>query len=117
MKSWAIAFALLGSGCMTSSYNSARLPSAEVKTERAEFYLYGLVGEKTVDLTSLCPQGVANFRQQFELNDVFMQIITCGIYCPMTIEVHCAGGSTYQVTPQPMASRALVVPMTGSPLR
>ena len=117
MKTWVFALALLGSGCMTSSYNSARLPSAEVKSERAEFYLYGLVGEKTVDLAALCPGGVANFRQQFALNDVFMQIITCGIYCPMTIEVHCAGGSSYQVMPQPMASRARVVPMTGSPLR
>jgi hypothetical protein len=117
MRYWAIAGMLLSTGCMTASFTSGKLPAPEVKTERGEFYLYGLVGEKTVDLSALCPGGVASFHEQLTLSDVLLQVVTCGIYCPTTIEVRCASGTSYQLAPQATADRTLVIPMTGSPRR
>ncbi len=109
MRHAALALALCASGCMTSTYQTGRPASSVVRTEQAEFYLWGLVGEKTVDLRALCPEGVASFKDLFSPTDAVLQLVTCGIYCPLTIEVHCAGGPAYQVTPQPGQHVATVV--------
>ena len=100
MRAQLLGLALVSSGCMTSTYQSARPAASEVKTEHGEFYLWGLVGEKPVDFRQLCPDGVAHFREMFSSTNVVMQVITCGIYAPTTIEVQCASGAGYQLTPQ-----------------
>ena len=64
-----------------SSQEPVRLPQ--------HFFLFGLIGESTIDLRKECPNGIASFGDRATpLNWVF-SIVTLGLYTPRTVMIEC----------------------------
>jgi len=80
------------SGCLTVRYNTDAPPSGVRHEERADFFLWGLVGEKAVSLETMCPQGVSRWYNEATFLNGFLYVITLGIYAPRTIVVECGSG-------------------------
>ncbi len=96
---WALAIAVAASGCYKNTYMTTKPQGGAIHTQKAVFFLWGLVGEENVDLKSICPQGVAWFQNRMEPVDWVLGCLTCGIYQPLTVEVRCASGSAYLAVP------------------
>ena len=94
-----IAAALMLGGCYTVRYTYGKNPDGAHHEEGATFFLWGLVGEKMLNLDTICPQGVARWQNQATFLDGFLSVITLGIYEPRTITVECAAGRAYRLTP------------------
>lgn len=92
---------LLLSGCMKNTYMTGRSYGGGAYTQKAHFFLYGLIGEKTVDLNQVCPDGTAWFQNRRTFGDGLVSCITCSIYTPVTIEVRCASGAAWLAVPDP----------------
>ena len=88
------------SGCFTVRYNTDAAAGGTHHEERADFFLWGLVGEKAVSLDTICPQGVSRWYNEATFLNGFLYVITLGIYAPRTIVVECAGGKAFRMTPQ-----------------
>lgn len=88
------------SGCVTARYYTDSQPGGAHHEEGADFFLWGLVGEKEVNLDAICPQGVSRWYNQATFLNGFLQFITLGIYAPRTIVVECSGGKAYRMTPE-----------------
>lgn len=91
-----LALALAASAC-TSHHIHYKNPTvaqaSETKSAKQSFYLWGLVGGKEVDLQQLCPNGVAGIDSKSSGGDAILTWLTGGIYSPMSVDVHCAGGA------------------------
>src|SRR5690242_1545069 len=88
----AIAVAALAmSGCYTVSYQTNATPGGPRLEDHANYFFWGLVGDKTVNLAQMCPQGVARWYNQATFVDGLLSAITLGLYAPRTIVVECAG--------------------------
>ena len=99
--------ALVGvTGCYNVSYQTRAAGSGQYKEDRGDFFLWGLVGDKTVDLKALCPQGVSRWKSQQTFVDGLLGVITLGIYIPRHVTVECAGGAAYRLD-QDAAGRIL----------
>lgn len=97
-----LAVAALGStGCMKNTYTTGQSYGGGIYTQKASFFLWGLVGEKTVDLNQVCPSGAAWFQNRTSFGDSAVGCITCGLYQPVTLEVRCASGQGYLAVPDP----------------
>lgn len=90
-----------GTGCMKNTYMTGKAMGGGVYTQKASFFLWGLVGEKTVDLNQVCPGGAAWFQNRRTFGDGLVGCITCGLYQPVTLEVRCASGQSYLAVPDP----------------
>ena len=105
-----IALALAGaSGCATYKihYKNARPPGGDVREQKQAFFLWGLAGGEDVDLDALCPTGVAQIHSKKSVGDQLLSLITVGLYTPMSVEVHCAGGTARKIegrAPAPLAA-------------
>ena len=73
--------------------NPTASSSGETKSAKQSFFLWGLVGGKEVDLQQMCPNGVAGIDSRSSGGDAIMTALTGGIYSPMSVDVHCAGGA------------------------
>ena len=91
--------AMTSTGCLKNTYVTNLPMGGGIYTQKAPFYLWGLVGEKTVDLRQVCPNGVTWFQNRQQFGDGLLSLITLGIYDPITIEVRCAGGQSYLAIP------------------
>ncbi len=85
------------SSCYTVSYQTQKPGSGTYREERGDFFLWGLVGEKTVDLKALCPDGPSRWRSQTTFVDALLGIVTLGIYIPRHVTVECASGTAWDV--------------------
>ncbi len=95
------ALALWGSGCMKNTYVTTKPSGGGTYTQKASFFINGLIGEKTVDLNQVCPQGVSWFQNRKTIGDSVVGCLTCALYTPLTIEVRCAGGGAFLAVPDP----------------
>ena len=86
----AAAFAI--SGCMVTTYNTGLPAGGEVKKDGGSFYLRGLIGEKDLNLSELCPNGISTWKQFSGFGDIVFTACTFGLYSPSSIEVTCSGG-------------------------
>jgi hypothetical protein len=105
-------------GCLTTTYNTGLPAGGEVKKDSASFYIAGWLGQKDLNLSELCPNGVSTWKQFAGVGDAVFSICTCGIYTPMSVEVTCsnAGGAktSYLLTPDSKSHRTLVQPLPSS---
>jgi hypothetical protein len=82
---------LLASGCHNVTYIAkSRAPSAVQVEEDMNFFFWGLGGTGEVHTEKMCPTGVSKINTREEPLDVFLTIITLGIYSPRTAIVTCA---------------------------
>lgn len=92
------AAALLGlTGCYTISYQTKAAGNGQYREDRGDFFLWGLVGDKTIDMKAICPQGVSRWKSQQTFVDGLLGFITLGIYIPRHVTVECAGGAAFRV--------------------
>lgn len=66
------------------------MPSLPAHEVREHFFVLGLVGEKTLDLASQCPKGVASLSEQLTPVDFLFSLCSVGIYTPKTVTYRCA---------------------------
>jgi hypothetical protein len=100
---------LLLSGCFTVSYQTKLAPGGEYKEDRGDFFLWGLVGDKEINLKSLCPAGVSRWKSQQTFVDGLLGIVTLGIYTPRHITVECTGGKAYDLETDGSGQRVAAV--------
>lgn len=105
--------ASLLTGCVTTTFKTGLPGGGAKKEERGTYFLYGLVGDKTLNLSELCPEGVSSFKDYFSAVDGILSCVTCGIYTPKSIEVECAGSArvSYTLTPDLENNRTWVAPV------
>lgn len=101
-------------GCMKHSYSTGAPPGGTVHTQQAKFYVAGLVGDNTIDLSKLCPNGVAKVQNRLEVKDYCLTACTFSLYAPLTVEVECAGGGAYLLTPDEAEGRTAVAPLASA---
>ena len=95
---------LATTGCVTTTFNTG-LPGGGTKhTETATYFISGLSGDKTINLSEICPEGVASWKDYLTFVDGLLTCVTCYIYAPKTIEVECVGQAgapktAYRLTP------------------
>lgn len=81
-------------GCSTVTVNPAgtqKIASQPTYEEVKPFYMWGLVGEHTVDVTVVCgDKQVQQMQTQQTFVDGLLGGLTLGIYAPRTAKVWCA---------------------------
>lgn len=84
--------ALALAGCHVVRYDTGRPASQQVVTVPLNFFLWGIVGDRVVDLDAACPDGAARWQNQATAGDAFIDVITVGIWSPRTVKIQCAEG-------------------------
>ena len=91
--------------CMKTTYTTGAPEGGQVHTVKQKYFINGLVGgDEAINLDKLCPNGVAWFQSRMEFMDACLTGCTGSIYSPRTVEVKCAGGSSWNLTPVPEAN-------------
>lgn len=86
----AVAVLVTLAGCVTVSYRTERPGSGEYRDIRADFFLWGLAGETTVDMLKVCPGGVSRWRSRQTFGDGLIALGTAGLYMRRHITLECA---------------------------
>jgi hypothetical protein len=92
----AAALTLATTACATHNIhykNPTVTASAETKSAKQSFFLYGMAGGSEVDLAKLCPSGVAGIDSKKSVADQLLTTFTLGLYSPMSVDVTCAAGT------------------------
>ena len=94
-RSWLLLLLLLPllplAGCYHATVETGRPPSGVV-VERpwAHSFIAGLVPPATVEAAGRCPDGIARVDTELSFLNLFVGVMTSGIYTPMSIRVQCA---------------------------
>jgi hypothetical protein len=85
---------LASTGCFHGTIETGATPSTEVISKKwASGWVWGLVPPSTIETAAKCPHGVAKVETQLSFLNQLVDLLTIGIYTPMTIEVTCAASS------------------------
>lgn len=92
-------FAITASGCYKATFMSnPSVVRGQDYDQWNSFFLWGLVGEETLDVRQFCGGGqVAQVRTGANVLTGLVSVVTLGIYAPRMAYVWCAAGVT--VTP------------------
>lgn len=97
-KAFAVAVLLttgLTVGCYHAVIETGRPPSPQtIRIEWAHSFIAGLVPPNVVNAAKKCPSGVARVETEHSFLNMVANVVTGGIYSPMTIIVTCAAGSS-----------------------
>lgn len=98
---------LASAGCYHATIETGRSQSGTmVERKWAHGFLYGLVPPSTVETASTCPNGIAKVETQLSFLNQIANILTLGIYTPMTIQVWCAAPGSDDADAQMLSVRA-----------
>jgi hypothetical protein len=87
-------------GCYHATVETGRAPSGQtIENAWAHSFIAGLVPPSTVNTASQCPEGVARVSTQLSFLNMLANVVTFGIYSPMTITVHCATAGSAAMSP------------------
>lgn len=82
-------------GCYHATVDTGRPPGGQtIEKPWAHSFIAGLVPPSAVETASRCPNGVARVDTQLSFLNMLANLVTLGIYSPMTITVQCAGGGS-----------------------
>lgn len=101
-------------GCYKNTIATGLQPGAS-SDHKAKFYIFGLVGEADFDLDNICPSGISKIVESQEVPDVLLSCITCSIYTPVSVKITCASGTAWNLVPDEVNNRTLVVAVDSSP--
>jgi len=74
--------------------NQPKLSSSPTYQESKPYFLWGLVGEHTIDVQEVCGgRECVQMQSQYTFLDGFLSFLTIGLYSPKTAKVWCEGGS------------------------
>jgi len=94
---------LILAACYHATIETGLPASAQViEKSFASGWIYGLVPPSPVKAMSQCPNGVSKVETQLSFVNQLVNVITLGIYTPMSIKVTCAssGRSSVPGTPE-----------------
>jgi hypothetical protein len=84
---------LFGGACYHTTIETGAAPSTQViEKEWAASWIGGLVPPDPVETAGKCPNGVARVETQHSFLNMVANVLTFGIYTPMTITVTCGTG-------------------------
>jgi hypothetical protein len=84
---------LFSGACYHATIETGAAPTAQViEKEWAPSWLYGLVPPDPVETAAKCPTGVSKVETQHSFLNMVANVLTFGIYTPMTITVTCGTG-------------------------
>ena len=85
--------ALLFSGCAAITITDQGQPDHTYRPhyeESKHFFLWGLIGDHSVDVTKICRRTpVVQMQSKFRARDVAFAALTLGLYLPRTARVWC----------------------------
>ncbi len=92
-KLLALPILVLFLGCSTVTVTpegSRKRSDAPTHEERLNYFLWGLVGEPTVDVRAMCQdRAPVEMQAQSTFVDSLLTLITLGIYAPRSVRVWC----------------------------
>ncbi|MCB0318120.1 MAG: hypothetical protein KDD56_05140 [Bdellovibrionales bacterium] len=97
MKKRFLAFLLILilSGCHNVSMTSGQPGNGHVVETRKHMFAFGLAGgDSEINLSQVCPGGVAKIDDQITFYDAALSIASVGIYTPRTVSVECVTSLT-----------------------
>ncbi len=81
---------MLAGACNKVTYVNPQVPrGGAVHEEKGNFFIFGLVGEKTIPVYQMCPNGVAQIQSRESFLDVILTVITVALYSPRSYEIEC----------------------------
>jgi hypothetical protein len=99
--------ALLGCYKHTIRVGDGAAATGEPKSSKMElFFIYGLLGEASFDVKSICPSGNAVVKVQHTFLDGLLNSCSSGLITPTHVEVWC-GGETAEKLPDADIERLL----------
>ena len=85
--------ALMLAGCAAVTVRpdgGGRVAGAPDFQESRSYFLWGLIGEHTIDVAEICGKsGVEQFQSIFTFGDGLLGVVTLGLYTPKTAKVWC----------------------------
>jgi len=88
---------MMTTGCYHATIETALPPSPQtVEVPWAHGFLFGLVPPSTVSTQQACPAGVSRVETRLSFVNQVANILTFGIYTPMSILATCAQGGSAQ---------------------
>jgi Bor protein len=87
--------ALALGGCYKATFiRDPQVLRGEEHDDWTSFFVFGLVGEQTLDVKQFCPDGrFAEIQTGANFLTGLVSLVTIGIYTPRKVYVTCAGGS------------------------
>ena len=86
-----LSFLLVLSGCKVQVRYPSEFPSKTVITNEANFWLWGLIGEKNYEVNDLCPKGrIYEVRIYNTILQNTFTILSLGIFSPRTVTIVCS---------------------------
>jgi hypothetical protein len=110
----ALFFAIAASGCYRATFMAnPNVVKGQEHDQWNSFFLWGLVGEETLDVRQYCGGGpVAQVRTGANVLTGLVSFVTLGIYAPRMAYVWCAAGAPATGMPAPPKTEAASVPST-----
>ncbi len=95
----AIGFVAVAAGCFEHTYTvGAGAPTGPVVYgEWQNHWLGGLIGERTHELSEVCPSGNATIHDEQTFLNGLVTALTGGIYAPTTVTIRCSTGQSAQL--------------------
>ncbi len=105
-----VTLAVSSTGCFRHSYTTGSGGNANAQASYSAWHshwLFGLIGEETVDVKRICPSGNATVKDSQSFLNSLVASFVGPIYWPTTVEIYCDGGRTASVTLQPDVLRRI----------
>ena len=95
----ALGLMIITTGCFEHTYTVGQgAPAGPVVYEEwNNSWLGGLIGEKNLDVTELCPSGNAPIHDEQTFLNGLVGALTGGIYTPTTVTIRCDSGRLAEV--------------------
>jgi hypothetical protein len=95
----AMGFVLVVAGCYEHTFTiGAGAPAGPiVYDEWQTHWLSGLIGERTHDVSALCPSGNATIHDEQTFLNGLVSALTIGIYSPTKVTIRCSTGQSAQL--------------------
>ncbi len=86
-------------GCYRHTINvGSGAPTGELLYDHWEnFWIVGLIGDKTLDVAQICPSGNATIEARQTFLNGLVAALTSGIYTPRTLRLRCQDGETASI--------------------
>ena len=109
----AIGLVAVAAGCFEHTYTvGAGAPTGPVVYgEWQNHWLGGLIGERTQEVSEVCPSGNATIHDEQTFLNGLVAFLTTGIYTPTTVTIRCSSGQSAQL----QLSRKEVVSILSAP--
>jgi hypothetical protein len=80
---------LFAGACHHATIGTGAIPAAPIVERESMFWIDGLAPADPVETADTCPNGVSRVETHHSVLDVVANVLTLGLYTPVTITVTC----------------------------